>query len=361
MRLKFAERTLWLGCLLAVTGHAVMARAEATIEKVQIADGIYQFMTSADGYVPNGNSLVVINESDVLVFDTFSRPSSARQELAAIRKLTPKPVRYLVNSHWHPDHWSGNEVFVAEFPGIEIIATEDTRRFMLNIANAWPSMYKSNLQKDEAEFEKEFSTNQLSDGTPLTPEQRAKDEALRQRDREYVAEALTVHRTYPTLTYTDKFVLHHGGREFQFFSMTGDAQGTTVMYLPKERVLATGDLLSFPVPYYTPPLGQHARSLRTLAQFDAATIIPGHGAAEHDKTSLNLELSLFDRIIEQVTQAVQKGLVTVEEVQKEVSVEDLRPQFTHDDPDLNRKFMRFAKGMIENAYREARDGKKFDQ
>jgi cyclase len=352
---------LRLFCLLVSISIPCRSAAEATIEKVQIAEGIYQFITSVDGYVPNGNSVVVINENDVLVFDTFSRPSSARKVLAEIKKLTAKPVRYVINSHWHPDHWSGNEVFATEFPGLEIIASEETRRFMLNIANALPSMYKSNLQKDEAEFEKEFSTNQLSDGTPLSPEQRAKDEALRQRDREYVAEALTVHRTYPTLTYSDRFVLHHGGREFQFFSMTGDAAGTTVMYLPKEKILATGDLLSFPVPYYTPPLGQHARSLKTLAQFDATTIIPGHGAAEHDKTSLNLELSLFERIVGQVTQAVQKGLVTVEDVQKEVDVEDLRSQFTHNDPDLDKKFRRFSKGMIENAYREARDGKKFEQ
>ncbi|HST08963.1 MAG TPA: hypothetical protein VLL05_01195 [Terriglobales bacterium] len=58
--------------------------------------------------------------------------------------------------------------------------------------------------------------------------------------------------------------------------------------------------------------------------------------------------------------AVQKGLVTVEDVQKEVDLEDLRPKFTHDDADLDKKFRRFAKGMIENAYREARDGKRFE-
>jgi cyclase len=334
--------------------------AQATIEKVRIADGIYQFITSPDGYVPNGNSVVVINEHDVLVFDTFTRPSTARLVLAEIRKLTPKPVRYVVNSHWHPDHWSGNEVYAREFPDLEIIASEETRRFMLNIANAWPAMYTAQLRNDEAEFEKEFATNTQADGTPLTPEQRAKDEALRKRDREYLTEALQVHRTYPTLTYGDKFMLYHGGREFCFVSMTGDAAGNTVMYLPNEKILVTGDLISFPVPYYTPPLSQHARSLKALTQFEADTIIPGHGPAWHDQNYLNLELRLLASIVNQVTQAVQKGLVTVDDVQKEVNVEDLRPQFTHDDPDLDKKFRRFAKGMIENAYREARDGKKFE-
>jgi glyoxylase-like metal-dependent hydrolase (beta-lactamase superfamily II) len=334
--------------------------AEATVEKVKIADGIYQFITSPDGYVPNGNSVVIINEGDVLVFDTFTRPSTARKVLAEIRKLTPKPVRYIVNSHWHPDHWSGNEVYAREFPGLEIIATEETRQIMLNVANAWPTLYTAQLKKDQAELDKELATHQQADGTPLTAEQRAKDEALFQRGRDYVAEALQVHRTYPTLTYTDKFTLYHGGREFHFLSMVGDAAGTTVMYLPKERILATGDLLSYPVPYYTPPLSQHAHSLKTLAQFDVDVIIPGHGPAWHDKDYLNLELLLLESIVQQVAQAVQKGLVTVEEVQKAVNVEDLRPRFSHDDPDLDKKFRRFAKGMIENAYREARDGKKFE-
>jgi len=90
---------LWLFGLLVSVSNPTPSAAEATIEKVQIADGIYQFITSPDGYVPNGNSLVVIKENDVLVFDTFSRPSSARHELAAIRRLTSKPVRYVVNSH----------------------------------------------------------------------------------------------------------------------------------------------------------------------------------------------------------------------------------------------------------------------
>ena len=79
-------------------------------------------------------------------------------------------------------------------------------------------------------------------------------------EREFVAEAMKVKRTYPTLTYSDKLTLHHGGREFRFMSMVGDAHGTTVLYLPKEKILITGDVLSYPVPYFTPPLSQHARA-----------------------------------------------------------------------------------------------------
>lgn len=310
--------------------------------------------------MPNGNSVVIVNKEDVLVFDTFSRSSTARTVLAEIRKITDKPVRYVVNSHHHPDHWSGNEVYAQEFPNLEIIATEEARQFMLNIANAWPPVFANNLRKDQADLEKEVNTGKQSDGTALTAEQRRKDEDDVRLEREFVAEATKVKRTYPTLTYSDKLTLHHGGREFRFMSMVGDADGTTVLYLPNEKILVTGDVLSYPVPYVNPALSQHAKSLRTLSRLDADVIIPGHGPAWRDKDFLNLEAELLESVVSQVRQAVQKGMVTVEEMQKAVHVEPLRAKFTHDDRDLNAKFFRYVNRMIENASREARDGRKFE-
>src|SRR5689334_23863712 len=129
------------------------AQAGVAVETVQIADGVYQFITGRDGYVPRGNSVVIVNEDDVLVFDTFTRPSTARKELSEIRKITNKPIRYVVNSHWHPDHWSGNEVYAREFPNLEIIATEETRDYMLNAANAWPTLFPRLLRREQADLD----------------------------------------------------------------------------------------------------------------------------------------------------------------------------------------------------------------
>jgi len=347
-------------CLTVMWAAPSSAEIVVPVQKVQIADGIYQFTTAPDGYVPNGNSVVIVNEHDVLVFDTFTRPSAARTVLAEIRKITDKPVRYVVNSHHHPDHWSGNEVYVEAFPNVEIIASEQTRRFMLNIAKAWPPLFAENLRKDQADLEKELSTGKESDGTVLTAERRYKEEQDVRLEREFVDEAINVKRTYPTLTYSDKLTLHHGGREFRFMSVVGDADGTTVLYLPQEKILMTGDVLSYPIPYFTPPLSQQAKSLRMLAQMDADVIIPGHGPAWHDKDYLNLEAELFETIVSQVDRAVQQGKVTVEEIQKTVDVEPLRLKFTHDDKDLNSKFQKYVNRMVENASREARDGRKLE-
>jgi cyclase len=231
---------------------------------------------------------------------------------------------------------------------------------MLNIANAWPSVFTKNLARDEADLNQKVGTGKDSIGAVLTPAQRLKDENDVRLEREFVAEAMTMKRIYPTLTYSDKLTLRHGGREFRFISMVGDADGTTVLFLPKEKILMTGDVLSYPIPYFTPPLSQHAKSLRTLAQFDADVIVPGHGPAWRDKDFLNLEAELLESIVSQVVQAAQKGIVTVEEIQRLVNVEPLRMKFTHDDKDLNEKFQRYVNRMVENASREARDSRKFE-
>jgi len=351
----------WLLVIWLAAGGSTLCRAQTgvAVEKVQIADGIYQFITAPDGYVPNGNSVVIVNENDVLVFDTFSRPSTARTVLAEIRKITDKPVRYVVNSHHHPDHWSGNEVYAEAFPGLEIIATEESRKYMLSLAKSWPPVWTNELRKAQADLDQEVSSGKQADGTALTAEQRSKDEDRVRLMRDWVAELMTVKRIYPTLTYSDQLTLRHGGREFRFMSMVGDAHGTTVLYLPKEKILATGDVISYPIPYISSPLSQEA-SLRRLGQFDAEVIIPGHGPAWHDKDYLNLEADLLESVVSQVDEAVQRGLVTVEEIQKVVNVEPLRLKFTHDDKDLNAKFQRFVNHMVENASGEARDGRKWE-
>ena len=120
------------------------------------APGVYQFTVASDGYVEQLNSVAIVNDSDVLVFDTTTRPSTARTILGEIRKITSKPVRLVVNSHWHPDHWSGNEVFAAADPDLEIVATEKERDLMLNLSAFYPSYIPKGLAAQEKSVAEQF-------------------------------------------------------------------------------------------------------------------------------------------------------------------------------------------------------------
>jgi cyclase len=326
------------------------------IKKTVIAEGVYQFTTVRDSYVRYLNSVVVVNAEDVLVFDTNTRPSSARLILAEIRKITNKPVRYVVNSHWHPDHWSGNQVYAEAFPGVEIIATEQARQFMQNVSPGWPARFKNELNKSTVALEKEIGTGKQDDGTALTPEQRRIDEEDVRDYKSFVDEQLALRRVFPTLGYVDHLTMFHGGREFRFMSVSGDAEGTTVLFLPKEKVLITGDAVSYPIPYVTPPPTRQARSLRALAQLDVDVIIPGHGPAFHDKTFLNLEAELIESVVKGVHEALMKGPLTLDEVQKAVTVDELRERFTQNDKDLDKRYRDRVKRLVTLAIREARDG-----
>lgn len=343
----------------AQTDIARMSGAGQDVRKIVIADGVYQFMTMRDSYVRQLNSVVIVNENDVLVFDTNTRPSSARIILEEIRKITSKPVRYVVNSHWHPDHWSGNEVYTKAFPNLDIIATEQTRQVMQNVSNEWPGRFSAELKRQQAVLEKEISTGKKDDGTTLTPELRRRDEEDVRDYKSFVDEALSLKRIYPTLTYVDNLTLHHGGREFRFMSVTGDADGTTVLYLPKEKILITGDAISYPIPYITPPPSKQADSLKMLAQLDADVIIPGHGPAFRDRNFLNLETQLLESAIKGVREALKKGVMTLDEMQKAVTLDELRESFTHNDEDLDARFRARIKVLVKLAVREARGGQDF--
>jgi len=354
--------TIWLAtaaAFLATASAPLPAAAMASVEikRTELAPGIYQFTVAIDGYVEQLNSIAVVNDSDVLVFDTTTRPSTARTILAELRKITAKPVRYVVNSHWHPDHWSGNQVFAEASPGLEIIATEKERDFMLNMSAIWPVLLPKSLEGQEKSVAEQFASSKRPDGSPLTPQLKQQIEGELQQIRDMVAEQRNVRRTYPTLTYTDRLIMRHGGREFHFISVTGDAAATTVLYLPRERILITGDAVSYPLPYYTPPLSQHAASLRELAKLDAAIIVPGHGPAFRDKAYMLLEAELFEDVLRQVETALRAGAVSIDEVQAKVNFDAFRDRFAKGDPDIAGQFPSFTSGMVRKAYIELRDSK----
>ncbi|HVQ29855.1 MAG TPA: MBL fold metallo-hydrolase, partial [Vicinamibacteria bacterium] len=79
---------------------------------VTMAEGVY-FIRHKDPFPgwTNGNTTVVIGDREVLVVDSCSTAAAAREDIAQIREWTSKPVRYLVNTHWHQDHNAGNKQY----------------------------------------------------------------------------------------------------------------------------------------------------------------------------------------------------------------------------------------------------------
>src|SRR4051812_3185474 len=135
-----------LALLLPVICAAALASDYGKVTADKIADGVYQFSVSGYGDVGmSGNSVAIIGDDGVLIFDTTGTPSSARFILADLKKITKRPVRYVVNSHWHWDHWGGNEVFGSAFPNVQIISQEKTRAMMMRDAVDWNRDYLATI------------------------------------------------------------------------------------------------------------------------------------------------------------------------------------------------------------------------
>jgi len=179
----------------------------------KVADGVYTFIApESDSGVVQSNCTVIIGDDAVLVVDTGQFPSLAQKMIADIKKLTAKPVRYLVNTHWHFDHVWGNGAFRDAYPGLTIISTEFTRDL---VNREGPKTIKNQPEvnrKQSAELRKLAADGKLPDGRALPEDYKAS--LLRLADTLDHVEAefpLTVH-TPPNLGFEKEIEVDLGHR-----------------------------------------------------------------------------------------------------------------------------------------------------
>ena len=112
--------------LCCVTPAHAETHEKDLFELKKVGDGVYAAV-AAPAYKVNSNAAVIVTNDGVLVVDSHSKPSAARSVYQQIQAVTKTPVRKIVNTHFHWDHWQGNEVYTSASSGVEIIASEQTR------------------------------------------------------------------------------------------------------------------------------------------------------------------------------------------------------------------------------------------
>jgi glyoxylase-like metal-dependent hydrolase (beta-lactamase superfamily II) len=333
-------------CTIALAASAAVADSSVTQQRkvTQVAAGVYaiRHVDSPDTN-PQGNTTVIIGERDVLVVDSGYLPSSAAEDIAQIRRWTRLPVRYLLNTHWHPDHQRGNSAYVDAFPGVAVVAHRETAKLMATYDAANRERYPKRLQsmketlaqKPDAELQK-------------TVEGRSRVLAELERSRLQL----------PTLTFDSEMTVDLGNRIVEIrHAGIGDTRGDAWAYLPKEQVLVTGDVLVAPVPYFFAgyPEGL-ARSLHRLLELDIKAIVPGHGDVMHDQTYLKAVLEMVETIVGQVNAAVVRiGSLSarLEDVRPQIDVSAYRRRFAGDDPHNQEYFDESIEGLIKDAFYQA--------
>jgi glyoxylase-like metal-dependent hydrolase (beta-lactamase superfamily II) len=275
---------------------------------------------------------VIINDRDVVVVDAAGTPAAARRVIAAVRGLTRKPVRYLVNTHWHDDHTMGNQAWAEAYPGLEIIGHPETVKDMTTKAVVNREAYLKSLPGILEHIEKQLAAGNGLDGTPLSPGERPSLTADLHLGREYLAQAPSFRVTPATLPVKRRLTLVRGNRtiDIRHFGW-GNTPGDLVVYLPKEQVVITGDLVVWPIPFvFDSHIRSWQASLDSVRALGATALVPGHGPVMRDNAYLDLVARALSSVREQTEAAKAKGL-DLAQTRKAVHLAEIERQFTGDE------------------------------
>ena len=323
---------------------------------VRIAEGVYAFITPEErSSFQAGNSVAVVGDDAVLVFDNGNIPSATRRQIAEIRRLTSKPVRWVVNSHWHPDHTLGNAEYRRAFPGVTVIGTSATRAGILERVPTYVEQMRSFAPIDST-MRLRLATGKLRDGSPM-PDTVRLNWTLTTRDyAEFMPEVVRTSPSAPDLVFDDSLTIMLGTRRVQLVRPgRGNTAGDAYLFLPQERVLLSGDLVTVPCPFPgTAYFADWIRSLDALEAVGATTIVPGHGDVQRDYAYVRMTRALLAFTLGRAREVVKRG-TSLEDFGKAIDFAPFVARFAGDDPVRREAFRNFyAQAAVQRAYEEAR-------
>jgi cyclase len=249
--------------LLFVVLMLVATTASAGQGLTKLADNVYSFVDVKNASPANSfaaNAGIVIGRDGILVVDTLISAKEARRFIADIGKVSDRPIKYVVDSHYHLDHAFGNGEFARL--GAVIISQENDRK---------------NLEKKgEASLKN------------------AKDYGL--SDEELAGTVVTL----PTISFSDRMNIDLGGETVELiFIGPSHSEGSALVWLPRRKILFTGDILFTD---FHPFMGDSdvagwVKCLDFILSLDVTTIIPGHGplSGKKDVAEMKAYIQLFDQ------------------------------------------------------------------
>ncbi len=261
-------------------GDASAMRSTPAFEITRITDDIYHARGVGEMSV-GSNAAVVVNESDVLLVDSHISPAAAIALLDELRPVTEKPVRYVVNTHYHFDHVHGNQVYP---PEVEVIGHEFTREVIASGSSVRGRSYETYIGGLPTRIE----ALAASADTTSDPEAREGVERNLARLRRFKAQTDEVVPVPPNTTLSERMTLYRGEREIRLlFFGRGHTGGDIVVHLPRDGVLITGDLLTEGIPYMGDGyIDEWIVTLGELEGLDFEWILPGHGRAFRDRSKI---------------------------------------------------------------------------
>ena len=309
-------------------GQAAAQEKRFTVE--QLAEGVHALIRKeppSHWFTPN--NVFIIGRDGVVVVDSNLTSEQTRKVLAELKRITDKPVKYVVNTHWHEDHIIGNRVYRDAFPEAKFVGHRSTLTDLPEIGGANRRSSLQNGRGFVGLLEGKLEKGENLAGQPLTDEERLGYASDVKLVSAYLAESKDFDIILPTVLVDDRLELDLGERKIEVIHLGRAHTGADlVVRLPKENIVIAGDLLVHPVPLVgstSYPL-EYATTLERLRALKAKTIVPGHGPVMRDYAYLDAMIDLLASIKRQSEASFARG-ETLEHMRKSVDLEPFRKRF----------------------------------
>ena len=238
---------------------------EKKISFDKLSDHAYAYTAEGDP-----NTGIVVGDDAVMVIDTQATPVMAQDVIRRIREVTAKPIRYVTLSHYHAVRVLGASGYKPE----HIIASRDTFDLIVERGEA-------DMKSEIGRFPRLFQAVESVPGL-----------------------------TWPTLVFEKRMTLWLGKVQVEIMQLgRGHTKGDTVVWLPQDKILFSGDLVEYDATPYTGDayLGDWPATLDALAALQPAKLVPGRGASLTTPEAVKAGLDGTRAFVTQMFEAVKKG------------------------------------------------------
>jgi glyoxylase-like metal-dependent hydrolase (beta-lactamase superfamily II) len=268
----------------------------------KVADGVYHAIGTGALTVV-GNASVIVNDDDVIVVDDHVSPAAAWVLLDEIKTITNKPVRTVINTHFHFDHAHGNQIFDKD---VAIIGHEFTREMLLGGKSIQMPLFRNYVAGLPAQIDT------LKQRIAMEPDaaRKATLQAQLQAAENNAASQAEFKPTPPNVTLRTNMTLYRGDREIQIrFLGRAHTAGDVVVFLPKEKIVITGDMLTAALSNMSDAfVNEWVTTLDEVKKLDFVTVLPGHGEAFTDRAKIDYFQAYLRDVWTEVSRLKQQGI-----------------------------------------------------
>jgi len=240
------------------------------------------------------NTGIVVGDNAVMVIDTQATPIMAQDVIRRIREVTDKPIKYVVLSHYHAVRVLGAAAYMPE----HIVASQDT--------------YDLIVERGEADMKSE----------------------IERFPRLFRAVESVPGLTWPTLTFKGEMTLWLGKLEVKMMQLgRGHTKGDTVVWLPQERIMFSGDLVEYEATPYAGDayFNDWPRTLEAIAALNPAKLVPGRGASLQTPEKVQAGLAATRTFVSELFASIKQGAQAGKDMRAiyRDAYQQLKPKYGH--------------------------------